>query len=419
MRRLLPACLPAILVACGSNAEGHEAPKLPPLSLAPKLPLFRQLAARVSAPENKRMAQLEDLMATAFAAGGVRDRVQAMAKRNLLEAEDAFWILERSLAHDDVNMRGMAARELGSHGTQASILPLLKRLKYEQDPGVLVSVVDSLVKLGNHAGLPKLVALMERADSAQRAGMQTIEILKGLGIETGERPTYGQLKGWLRDLHRRWRQTGVVEKAGGDKGPREPDELTTTRVARHLAQLEGFQLRPVDDSRFVLGRAGVLSLGLLGEAVQAKEPYLRNHALEIVGGLGRPARSLGDKILPLLADPLSRVYAAQALGNIGATQALPHLLAMLESPEPEARAAAAEALGPLGCREAVAPLTAVLQDEKETMDVRVRAAFSLAIFELRRPAFDFLKERKAQGDYHEPTVDELMSRVEQLRQDRR
>jgi hypothetical protein len=256
---------------------------------------------------------------------------------------------------------------------------------------------------------------MERADSAQQAGLHAIEVLEALGIPTGVRPTYGQLKDWLRGLHRRWRQAGVVE---GGQWSSNPDPLTAARIAEQLAHLGGFQLRPVDDARFVLLRTGVLSLDLLTEAVQASEPYVRNHALEIVRDLGRPAQPLGAKILPLLADRLSRTYAAQALGSIGAREALPHLLAMLHSPEAELRAAAAEALGPLGSEDAIAPLKAVLGDEKEMMDVRVRAAFSLAIFELERPGFEFLEERKVSGDYHRPTIDELMNRVERQRRDR-
>jgi len=409
------AGLSAIVVACGGNAEGHEVPELPPLVLAPKLPVFRELAATGSQPPTeKRAAELEDLFKTAFAPGS-GSRLRTMAKRSLLDADDAFWILEQGLEQDDANMRSIAAHELGGLGHQASILPLLKRLKYEQDPAVLVWVAASLTKLGNHAGLPKLVSLMERAGTAPQAGLQAIEILKALGIATGVQPTYGQLKVWLRDQHRKWRHTGTVE---GGKWPAKPDALTAARIAQHLTRLEDFQLRPVDDARFVLVRAGVLSLDLLAEAVQANEPYLRNHALEIVRDLGRPARSLRPKILPLLADPLSRSFAVQALGNIGALEALPHLLAMLHSPEAELRAAAAEALGPLGSKDAIAPLKAVLADEKEMMDVRVRAAFSLAIFELERPAFQFLEERKAKGDYHGSTIDELMNRVEQQRQDR-
>lgn len=413
MRALL--FLPTILVACGGNAQGHEAPKLPPLNLASKMPVLKELASPATKPATKeRLAELSDLMETAFSQDASA-RLQTMAKRSLLEAKDAFWILEQGLEHADANMRSIAAHELGGLGHQASIIPLLKRLKYEQDPKVLVWVTTSLARLGNHGGLPNLVSLMERGDTAQQAGLKSIELLKSLGVETGERPNYGQLKAWLREQHRKWCEKGIVEGVENSK----PDPLTTARLAEHLTNLQGFALRPVDDARFVLVRAGVLSLELLAKAVHASEPYLRNHALEIARDLGRPARPLGPEILPLLADPLSRTVAAQALGSIGAPECLPHLLGMLESPEPEVRAAAAESLGPLGDKQAIAPLKAILRDQKETMDVRVRAAYSLALFELERPAFEFLKARKAKGDYHEPTIDEMMSRVEQERESRR
>ncbi|MHC4077465.1 MAG: HEAT repeat domain-containing protein [Planctomycetota bacterium] len=402
-------------VACGEGADGREAPALPPLALLPKLPLLKQQAATASKPpSDKRMAELSELIEAAFASG-TQDRVRALAKRNLDEAEDVFWALEKALEHDEAAVRSNAAYELGRCATQAAILPLLKRLKYEQEPLVRVWVASALAGLGNHAGLQDLVAGMERNDTAQQAGGQAIGILKALGAEVGERPTYDELKERLRDLHRKWRRTGIV--AAG-KWPQAPDELTTARIAAHVADLEGFQLRPVDDARFVLGRAGVLPLALLREAVQASETYVRNHALEIVRDLGRVAGPLGPKILPLLADPLSQTYAAQALGSVGERQALPHLLLMLRSPQAELRATAAGALGPLGDKSAIATLQAILDDEKETMDVRVAAAFSLAIFEQEQPALDFLRARRTQGDYHRPTIEELIDRVEQYRRDR-
>ncbi|MHC5070768.1 MAG: HEAT repeat domain-containing protein [Planctomycetota bacterium] len=403
-------------VACGGGADGHETPTLPPLALVPKLPLLKQRAATApKPPPDERMAELRNLIEAAFASSGAQDRVRAMAKRNLGEAADAFWALEKALEHDDAAVRSNAAYELGLRENRAAILVLLKRLKYEQDPLVRVWVASALAKLGNHAGLQDLVTAMERNDTAQQAGGQAIAILKALSVEVGERPTYVELKDRLRDLHREWRRTGIV--AAG-KWPQAPDELTAARIAQHVADLEGFQLRPVDDARFVLVRAGVLSLALLREAVQASETYVRNHALEIARDLGRVAGPLAPTILPLLADPLSQTYAAQALGSVGARQALPHLLLMLRSPQAELRATAAGALGPLGDKSAIATLQAILDDEKETMDVRVAAAFSLAIFEQEQPALDYLRARRRQGDYHRPTIEELIDRVEQYRRDR-
>jgi HEAT repeat protein len=135
----------------------------------------------------------------------------------------------------------------------------------------------------------------------------------------------------------------------------------------------------------------------------------------VVRGLGRAAAPLEGQVLPLLADPLVRGEAARALGELGARPALPHLLQWLQSPDAELRTAAAMALGPLGDRSAVPPLQQRLDDAKEAMDVRVAAAFSLALFENDRPARRFLLERKQKVDYHAPTIDELLDRVERGR----
>ncbi|MHC4921529.1 MAG: HEAT repeat domain-containing protein, partial [Planctomycetota bacterium] len=188
-------------VACGGGADGRETPTLPPLALVPKLPLLKQRAATApKPPPDERMAELRNLIEAAFASSGAQDRVRAMAKRNLGEAADAFWALEKALEHDDAAVRSNAAYELGLRENRAAILVLLKRLKYEQDPLVRVWVASALAKLGNHAGLQDLVTAMERNDTAQQAGGQAIAILKALSVEVGERPTYVELKDRLRDL---------------------------------------------------------------------------------------------------------------------------------------------------------------------------------------------------------------------------
>jgi hypothetical protein len=56
-----------------------------------------------------------------------------------------------------------------------------------------------------------------------------------------------------------------------------------------------------------------------------------------------------------------------------------------------------------------------MDDTAESMDVRVQAAFSIALFERERPGMRFLRERLQARDYHEPTVRELIDRAEAWR----
>ena len=320
-------------------------------------------------------------------------------------------------------VREGAVIELGRLGHRASILPLLKRLKYEPNPDVKIEVATALARLGNDAGLVDLRQLMNSAATAEHAGLNAIELLGLAGVELSEQPSYREIGAALRTLSGRWAETGVSsfpqqEDAPDPSAPADPDPSAPAdpeveaRVATHLMVLGGGPLRPVDDARFVLSRAGRMPLPLLERTAMASELYLRSHSLEIIRSLGRAASSLGPTIMPLLSDPLSRGEAARTLGELGIKEAAPSVIAMLAEPDSEIRAAAAASLGPLGARESIPLLQERLDDESEIMDVRVMAAFSLAIFELDRPARDFLLERKQKGDYHGPTLDELLDRVD-------
>ena len=177
--------------------------------------------------------------------------------------------------------------------------------------------------------------------------------------------------------------------------------------------LEGFQLRPVDDARFVLMRLGRRAFPPLRSALGASETYLRNHALEVVTRIGPAAHELAPIIRPLLGDTISRSYACRALAAIGDQEAVPWLLAFLDDTQLEIRCAAAAALGPLRVLEAKPRLEALARDTRTPMDLRVAAASSLAVFELERPWFHWLVELRKKGGYHAPSLDEILDELRQ------
>lgn len=189
----------------------------------------------------------------------------------------------------------------------------------------------------------------------------------------------------------------------------------TAGVAQRLLALTEFQLRPVDDTRFILARTGRAGLPLLRLAASAAEPHLRTHALEVLRELGPAAASAVDDVLPLLHDPLTRADAVRTLGALRAVAAAPFLRPWLTHRDLELRTAVAAALGPIGDHGAEPLLRARMQDAAESMDVRVAAAFSLAILERDRPGARFLRARLEADDYHAPTVRELLDRAEAWR----
>lgn len=386
--------------------EQLSQPPLPALSLEDKISRFERIAGSGPKPPTEdRLAELRDLVDTAFVPGYAEARLAERAKRNLLESDDAFWGLEEALAHDEPAVRRNAAYELGLLGEQASLVPLLLRLKYEGDPTVIPWVVAALAQLGNHATVARLIDLMGVAETADLAGLRAIEICRGAGLDPGEQPTWESLASSLGELRVHWEERGFAIGAAAV----ECTQLTAARLAGHLARLRGFELLPVDEARFVFSRMGVLGIPLLVEALHARDVYVRTHALEVVRKLGHVARAAAPDVLPLLGDELTRVDAVRVLGAIEARGAVPHLRARLRDSDAGVRAAAAGSLGPLGAAAARSELGRLWRDDA-VMDVRVRAAFSAALLG-DDDALAWLRQRLNAGDYHAPTVQELLDRL--------
>jgi HEAT repeat protein len=401
-------CLGLALAGCERRPAEEPPPPLPSPRLEPRQAHFERLAAGAPpAPAEADLAEARQLLEPAFVSELGDARLAAKSRAALRADPHAGAVLEGALAHASPEVRAGAAAELGALDRPAALVPLVLRLKYEQDPVVLVHVADGLARRGCGAGLDRLLAALRDAATADLAGQRAIDLLRQHGDDPGETPTWEAIARGLRALQDRWRGTGRLR----DGAPGLDDALRA-RLAGLVAALQGFQLRPVDDARFVLARVGELALSLLREAVSAVEPYLRTHALEVLRDLGPAASTLAADVLPLLADPLSRTDAARALGALRAKDAVPHLVAWLRSADVELRAAAAGALGPLGDRATLPLLRARMDDAGESLDVRVMAAFSVALFELDRPAYRFLVDLREKKGYHEATLSELIDRID-------
>jgi HEAT repeat protein len=409
--RLL-ASTAALLWLAGCSGDAARSTEAPPelRDVAPEL--RAAVAAASQPPAEERLAELSALLEAAFVPEASDPRLAAQAKDTLLEGADAFWVLERALEHELPDVRSNAAFHLGQLGNDASLVPLTLRLKYERDPSCLMWVADALARLHSHAGLEALASVLEDgpraapAEGRRQAGEIAISILDRAAEAVAERPSYADLQRDLGRLARRWHRAG---RSDGEAPP--PSALLRGRIAARLLALSEFQLRPVDDARFVLARLGERALPWLRLTVRADNGYLRNHSLEVLRELGRPAAALVDEVLPLLRDPISCQYAIEALAAAGDPRATPPILALLQSPELDVRTAACGAFGRLGDRAAIAPLRAVLRDGGATLDERVHAACSLARLESGGEGEAFLEDRLAAGDYHAPTVRELLDRA--------
>lgn len=426
MRTKSPAlvCLAALTACAPERVEQEPAPTiptLPPAELSTVMPGLEELAASAPAgPSPERLAELRDLLETGYLAGYAQPRSAAMAQRAFGESEDADWALEDAVVnHEDAALRAQAAFLLGQRGRKAALPILMKRVKYEADPVVQSWVAGALAALGCHGALDQLAAMMGREDSAQVAGSIAIDVLRAAGVEPGESPSYELLQSLCLDLFAAWKRTGVVPADVPQDGSTAPvpsveelDPLLRARLAEHLVALAHQPLRPVDDCRFIFQRLGVVGLRLAERCVRASEPHPRNHGLEIMLGLGRSAAGVGPAVLPLFDDELTGSVAMRVAGAVGYGPALPHLMQRLGSEHVEIRAAAVAGIGLLGDTAALAPLLERLEDPNEVVDVRVEAAAAIARLDVGRA---FLLERVQVGDYHEPTLLELIDGIDRER----
>lgn len=408
----------ALGLACAFAACGHQAtdrtpagPPLPPLPLRPFLADLKALAASMPLPNAATQRELRDLGDLALQLVEADPRTAGRAERSLREHQDAWWVLEPALMHEGVEVRRRAAWLCGQSGQTVLQLPLLLRLKYELDSETVVWVADALARLGNDTGLAWLEAAIGNEATAQAAGTAAVEALRARTVALAEQPTWDDVRQALRAAHATWRERGTSALPGLAAPNRAQLEA---RVAAHLVTTEGTLLRPVDDARFVLTRAGQLAVPLLTRTLVAAEPYLRTMALQVLAELGPAAAAAAPAVLPLLGDPLTASYAVRTLGELGAKDATLHLRGKLLDTDTELRAAACQALGLLRDEASRESLRARLRDGFETADVRVGAAFGLACFGPDAEAEAFLAEREQKRDYHEATLRRLRERLAAL-----
>lgn len=407
-RALSAALLLLAIAGCGRQTPPAPTPKLPRPPLQSRIGELQATSATWPEPAEATRRDLRELADVALQRTDADARTRNLAERALLDHVRADWALEPALADGQIPVRRRAAWLCGRSGQTVLQLPLLLRLKYELDPETVVWVADALLRLGNDTGLAWLDAAIQSSATAEQAGAAAIEALRARQVTLSPEPTWAEIQTALRERHAAWLATGVSSLP--NVPPPEPVQLGA-RLATHLATTQGTLLRPVDDARYVMTRAGQLAVPLLRRAIGAEEPYLRTMALQVLGSLGTAAAAAAPDVMPLLGDPLTASYAMRTLGELGATQALPALRTALLDPDSELRSAATQALGLLRDAPSVPALRERLRDAKETMDVRVGAAFALRCFGEDAEAEAFLAERADKKDYHEPTLTRLRERL--------
>jgi HEAT repeat protein len=407
------------LCACGERIPEPPPrplpPPLPPLTLTAREAALRSAADAASPTvDPTRLRQLCDLVEASFAEAGADARTAARALQSLSDEPEADQVaaFEASLEHADVGVRLQCAYRIGLSGRRSALPLLAKRLKYETDRRVWSWLVAATMRLRNDAFCAGLAALMNDATTADEAGRATLDALNARGVATSAEPTFVELQQKLHELHAHWHAHGIA--FGTDAADRDADDERRLqgRIAKMLLDLMQFQLRPVDEARFVVARLGVDALPLLSDTAWATETELRVQTLEIVLALGPVAAPLTPRLLALLGDPRAVGDALVTLGNVGATEAVPHLAFHLNGDDPELAMRAALGFGALGDKAALPALRARFDDPKATLDVRVACAYALGMCGDDGTGRSFLQERLDRGEYHEPRLRLYLDRID-------
>ncbi|HET6201337.1 MAG TPA: HEAT repeat domain-containing protein [Planctomycetota bacterium] len=242
---------------------------------------------------------------------------------------------------DGETLRAVAARALGRTGRRFVVPRLLFRLKYEKSEVAAAYLAEALARLGNLSGLEGLIVVMDRGTLAEAFSVGR-DVAGRFGESLSDDAPAERIRAAVCGLHARWLREGAPP---GDPPPL--DDRLRLGYARWAARLGGTDLRPVDDARFVLARAGREALESLRAALRERDPFARVRAMEVLGWLGPVARPAVDDLMRLRVDPAHRAEPLLALGRTGDPRAAPVLVAALDERDAELRVAAARALAEL------------------------------------------------------------------------
>lgn len=236
-------------------------------------------------------------------------------------------------------------------------------LKYEKDHETVVWIADTLARFGLLTGLSGLFSV-QAAPSTPEVGAQASAVLERLRTELG-------CADWF-ELAALWRDGEVERLAPVQRSPRYRLE-----VWLQIRALREWQLRWVDDGRFLLSGLREDAAAMMAEALGDENVYVRLHCAQCLERMGPRGRIAGEALARLVADPRAGDQAVAALGAVGHQPALELVLAGLA---PEAslnrRVSSARALAGLEVPDLAARLEPLLAED-QPFDLRVAAACSL------------------------------------------
>ena len=210
-------------------------------------------------------------------------------------------------------VRARCAFELGKLRDPSLLPRLLLRLKYEVDGETVLWLADALAQQGSLAGLEGLLVLTGRTDDAwlaDTARAKADELAARYGAPFG---------GELLRLH----ANGLIPEPG--------DSVQECAAWRLIQRLSLFDLRQVDDARFVLVRMPDYVVPLLERALRDENRYVRLHAAQCLERRTARNRAAHAGLAQAVLDPSIGGVAAAALGASSLASAGAPLVAALRA----------------------------------------------------------------------------------------
>ena len=266
------------------------------------------------------------------------DRRAALRLIGAIETPAAGLVLTREMAdNEDPAMRALAAWKLETHPWDGCVIELLRRLKYEKDASVVPWIARALAAHGNYAGLESLDVLVSWYGTGSEAAGHLVSLAEQAGFEASLAGSAALRAAW---------------DAGDPDGLLPPAEPTAWRhkdLWDRVSRLSEFELRGVDDSRYILSRLAPWAAPVLGEALRDESQLVRLHVAQALQRMGPRCAGALDDLVAALAEPGLAPTAARALGSSRAAAAEPVLVqAAAPGEAPALRVAAVRALGHLG-----------------------------------------------------------------------
>jgi HEAT repeat protein len=283
---------------------------------------------------------------------------------------------ERLAASAEPWLRAQCAYRLGGSGRDTVVPPLLARLKYEKDHEVVYWIADALARFDHLAGADGLFVLWSEGSSEElraRAGALLSELANAHGAADASA------------LLRRWNDGTLAPSFV-------PSPELELEGWRWIERLGEWNLRFVDDARFVLSRLEGWIVPMLATVLHEEEVYVRLHAAQCLERRGRRGIGAAGELLAALAEPRIAPEAAAALGALGHVPAARELERVLDhSGDIELRVAAALALGRLGQTSSEPALQRAF-DPAQPLDLRQAAAQAILNVASSKTALAFLAD---------------------------